>query len=924
MAISMAWAGKDVKVNSLTGKGTFNPRIPIDQPGEGGDDALIWADVPEKLSKRLKEKPQRITEDCLVENAKGVLRLYQNDIVQHVVKQQLRSEHMNSLLRRQGTYTAREQEERKSMARKLAKSSFLGRDPSEERPIPSNLWENGELGENGTLLKDVQDTVWDYLRVHLPRILGKVLLERVQQQEEMYREHPDLKEGLHNKRMPWSEYQELITYMLPKNTGMYALSRVLTMAREKDETAKSWCLRLHKGRQRVGRKMGTNLSDECYRELLFAELTIREKGELIKAQILRSQEAEHEVGDLVMADWNNEGKHYLATIIRVRDNGYMDVQYAEPFDDVETNLSRERVRGFGRVLAEARAMRTLRSTAWDTLVLRISRDIGPQPRYQARGRRGELRLYTHEQALELHADYKRQRTRGGGDARNKESKPPSMPTANRTEREKEKLNSKRKWEREGKEQEKTVKHVCLVCKEAGRRFNHPPASCNYRKGGIWYGLQGKALKEAKTKFFEERKQERKDKRKRTRESRSVSKSVTFAEPARWPWEEGEKQQEVKRCEVRKKVRVKRKRSVVRAAIREELAAAAAAASEAGAAEAEASVSTIPHSQPPSPSESTPPTSPSDLPRHAQPPSPSESTPPTSPSEEQRFAQPPSPSESTPPTSDELGESPIALSGASDGLPTRKRKGESSEGGSRKRAGDSGRPITPERKPKDLPVPPPPPSESSETTDDEPTGSPSDLRAGTGTVSWPICCGRKSCQHVHFSIVRDEPWRGPFNWQEIKVTMCEHGEMAPLLRRLKYTCRGIPKCHPHLRTAAQAKEGKGFVRPEHTPASLGLKGKDNAEMKLHVLPLNIMYAKTWPKYFRRRTYRKHYDFSMADKHELCPMQIEEETSSSSAYEIDRDTGTLTASTEAAAAASSKAKISTAEARAEKARYNQGAG
>ena len=185
-------------------------------------------------------------------------------------------------------------------------------------------------------------TVWDYLRVHLLRILVKVVLERVQQQEEMYREHPELKEGLHNKSMPWSEYQELITYMLPKNTGMYALSRVLTMAREKDETAKSWCLRLHKGRQRVGRKMGTNLSDECYRELLFAELTIREKGELIKAQILRSQEAEHEVGDLVMAEWNNEGKHYLSTIIRVRDNGHMDVQYADPFDNKETNLSEQR------------------------------------------------------------------------------------------------------------------------------------------------------------------------------------------------------------------------------------------------------------------------------------------------------------------------------------------------------------------------------------------------------------------------------------------------------------------------------------------------------------------------------------------------------------------------------------------------------
>ena len=114
---------------------------------------------------------------------------------------------MSSLLRRQGTYTAREYEERKNMARKLVKSSFLGRDPSGERPIPEILWDGEELTEKGTLLKDVQDTVWDYLRVHLPRNLGQVVLDRVQQQEELYRGHPELREGLHNKRMRWSEYQ---------------------------------------------------------------------------------------------------------------------------------------------------------------------------------------------------------------------------------------------------------------------------------------------------------------------------------------------------------------------------------------------------------------------------------------------------------------------------------------------------------------------------------------------------------------------------------------------------------------------------------------------------------------------------------------------------------------------------------------------
>ena len=85
--------------------------------------------------------------------------------------------------------------ETRATAGKLAKASFLGRDPTGERPIPSSLWENGELTEKGTLMKDVQDTVWNYLRVHLTRILHRDVLARVQAQEDMYHNFPDLKDG---------------------------------------------------------------------------------------------------------------------------------------------------------------------------------------------------------------------------------------------------------------------------------------------------------------------------------------------------------------------------------------------------------------------------------------------------------------------------------------------------------------------------------------------------------------------------------------------------------------------------------------------------------------------------------------------------------------------------------------------------------
>ena len=80
-------------------------------------------------------------------NALGILRLFENDIVQHVIKQQLRSEHMTSLLARQTTYEKGKRGSERTTISRLAKSSLLGRDPSGEFPIPDEMWKDGELTE---------------------------------------------------------------------------------------------------------------------------------------------------------------------------------------------------------------------------------------------------------------------------------------------------------------------------------------------------------------------------------------------------------------------------------------------------------------------------------------------------------------------------------------------------------------------------------------------------------------------------------------------------------------------------------------------------------------------------------------------------------------------------------------------------------
>ena len=530
------WIGTKAKANTLTGKGKFDPKVSIEQVGDEGDDDIIWADYPKALKERLENKPQQITRDCLQMNAKGILRLFENDIVQHVIKQQLRSEHMTNLLARQATYeeSGRRGSHRATVS-KLAKSSLLGRDPSGELPIPDEMWDGDDLTEQGTLLKDVQDAVWDYLRVHLPRILSKKIHDRVKAQEGLYKDHPELKETLHNERMPWSEYKQVITYMLPKATGMYELARLLTLEREAAETAKSWATRLNKGKQKIFKRMKSNLSDACYAELLMEGLTAREKAEMIKAQIDRTISGTYCVGDQVMANWSSKGKYYPATVTAVHDNDNLDVRYAPPFqDDEEIAIAPNMVRPIGRGLQQAKSMQYLRQAPWASLLSYVSRDIGPQPYYQVRPSKPAHKLYTYEQAMELGGDKKRQRVREKREQEDRSGRPPNK---NRKAEQRQQANkeqnrtAKAEDENEG---DTDLKHICLDCKEKGRRYNHNPDTCNYREGGPWHGLEGDELKKAKKEFFEKKKEQKRLKRKRRRESRKV-KTVTFLEPT-FPWD----------------------------------------------------------------------------------------------------------------------------------------------------------------------------------------------------------------------------------------------------------------------------------------------------------------------------------------------------------------------------------------------------
>ena len=84
----MAWAVKHVKVNTVTVTGTFDPRIPIDQPGEEGDKRAHLGGRSRhwKKEKSAEENPHIIADDCLMVNVKrqgsaSCPSSYKNDIV---------------------------------------------------------------------------------------------------------------------------------------------------------------------------------------------------------------------------------------------------------------------------------------------------------------------------------------------------------------------------------------------------------------------------------------------------------------------------------------------------------------------------------------------------------------------------------------------------------------------------------------------------------------------------------------------------------------------------------------------------------------------------------------------------------------------------------------------------------------------------
>ena len=101
MLSTLRWAGKAANANSLADpNATFDPTLPCASGEEAAVDALVKADAPKRLLERLQKKPQEIGPDCLYENAESILRFFEEDIVLHVVKQEVKDKRVYKLLQR--------------------------------------------------------------------------------------------------------------------------------------------------------------------------------------------------------------------------------------------------------------------------------------------------------------------------------------------------------------------------------------------------------------------------------------------------------------------------------------------------------------------------------------------------------------------------------------------------------------------------------------------------------------------------------------------------------------------------------------------------------------------------------------------------------------------------------------------------------
>ena len=84
-----SWAGSAAPPSS---GGHLSLQLPFDLDDAGHDDLIVKADVPKALRKALKAEMPKTGHNCVRENAKRILRWYEQLIIEHILKGQTKSD----------------------------------------------------------------------------------------------------------------------------------------------------------------------------------------------------------------------------------------------------------------------------------------------------------------------------------------------------------------------------------------------------------------------------------------------------------------------------------------------------------------------------------------------------------------------------------------------------------------------------------------------------------------------------------------------------------------------------------------------------------------------------------------------------------------------------------------------------------------
>lgn len=545
----MAWAGaahsfEQAKTPQAIAQ-TFNASVPMQvrqDKHESGDDS-VRADQPTDLRVALGAGLQAIHPAVLKGNATLLLEWFEHVIIEHVLSRQADNKALAHLLQRDPKVEAADPKAKGKRygGGRLSKSSWVGRDPFGDRKPPAPASGTKERAQQ-LLLQDVQDACYQYARVHVHALLDPEISACVQEHELAYLDSASKRNATPRKRITWDYIRTTILAFLQEGTGLHELACFLHMRRERDESASTWAKRVRVAR-RVLRALNLKLSTAMWQQKLLQYLTKRERQAVIETH-RRDRQLEHAAmrGPMkplprLLLTYRNEVRAMAWSVFYEVCTRALPTEskYNPSMHDAVARRSTGVDREAGGQAGAERAMRSdkgnsehvpgectkcKRAGLSGRAVKHDYRKCDPDRRAAAvarlasggKGDRGRQRKRAKRDRNSDGSQREARNRRGDSEGQRQSTVTGQQAGQGHAVR----FVEKRNGDRGGH----TRSRHCSVCESAGRRHDrHDTEQCHYRKGGIWYGLEGDALRAAKERFYAEVKARKRKTTKATKRTR---------------------------------------------------------------------------------------------------------------------------------------------------------------------------------------------------------------------------------------------------------------------------------------------------------------------------------------------------------------------------------------------------------------------